>query len=274
MGNIFANKKPAATAEVEDDYLGGGGVLSTDIYPATIKYAYIGKAQNSDARNLTLCLVVNGTEITRSIWMTNRNGDVTYKDKKSGETKNLPGYNQVNGLCMLIASKEVGDMDVEEKTLNLYDFESKKEVPQAVDCFVELHGENLHVAVQEQIVDKTEKNESTGDYEPTGETRRTNEFIKFFPENGLVTISEVAHFIKSLGGDFEEVLREGDISKAISKMEDDGDYAAKWLEKNRGEPYDKSTKTKGKSFGGGKSSGDSESGSTGTKKAKASLFDD
>src|SRR6056297_1810253 len=112
MSNIFAKKKPAASAEVEDDFIGGGGVLDTDIYPAEIKYAYIGKAANSDARNLTLCLKVNGkTEVTRQIWMTNRNGDVTYKDKKSGDPKNLPGFNQVNSLCMLICSKEVGDMD-------------------------------------------------------------------------------------------------------------------------------------------------------------------
>ena len=89
MSNIFANKKPAAKAEVEDDFIGGGGVLDTDIYPATIKYAYIGKAQNSDARNLTLCLKVNGLELTRQIWMTNKNGDVTYKDKKTGEPSRL-----------------------------------------------------------------------------------------------------------------------------------------------------------------------------------------
>ena len=270
MSNIFANKKPAAKAEVEDDYLGGGGVLETDIYPAEIKYAYIGKAANSDARNLTLCLKVNGLEITRSIWMTNRNGDVTYKDKKTGEEKNLPGFNQVNGLCMLIASKEVGDMDVEEKTLNLYDYESQKEVPQAVDCFTELHGEAIQVAIQKQIVDKTAKNDQTGDYEPTGETRETNEFIKFFPEERLVTISEVAHYIKSLGGDFEDVLSDGDLGKAIAKMED-GDYAQKWLDRNRGETYDKSTgkKAEGKAFKGG-----SGSSGGGEKKQKSSLFDD
>lgn len=267
MGNIFSGKKPAAE-KVEDDYIGGGGVLDTDIYPATIKYAYIGKAANSDARNLTLCLKVNGLEITRSIWMTNRNGDVTYTDKKTKEAKNLPGFNQVNGLCMLLASKEVGDMDVEEKVLNLYDYESKKEVPQSVDCFTELHGVTLNVAIQKQIVDKNEKNESTGDYEPTGETRTENEFIKFFPEDRLVTISEVAHFVKSLGGDFDDVLGDGEIAKAIANMEGDGDYATKWLDKNRGETWDRSKgKTEGKAFKGGSSGG-------GEKKAKSSLFDD
>lgn len=273
MGNIFANKKPAAKVEVEDDFIGGGGVLDTDIYEGVIKYAYIGKAANSDAQNVTVSVTIGNREITKSIWMTNRKGDVTYKDKKTGEEKNLPGYNQINGLCMLLCSKEVGDMDVEEKTLNLYDYESKKEVPQAVQCFTELHGMSLQVAIQKQIVDKTEKNKSTGDYEPTGETREVNEFIKFFPEDRLVTISEVAHFVKSLGGEFDEILAEGQISKAISKMEEDGNYASTWLEKNRGEVYDRSTgKKEGKSFGGGKTK--SESGSSEKKSSAADLFDD
>ena len=272
MGNIFANKKPAAKAEVEDDFIGGGGVLDTDIYAGEIKYAYIGKAANSDAQNVTLCLKLGSQEITKSIWMTNRKGDVTYTDKKTKEEKNLPGYNQINGLCMLLCSKEVGDMDVEEKTLNLYDYESKKEIPQAVQCFTELHGLSLQVAIQKQTVDKTKKNESTGEYEPTGETRDVNEFIKFFPEDRLVTISEVAYFVKSLGGEFNEILEEGQISKAINKMEEDGAYATTWLEKNRGQVYDKSTgKKEGKSFGGGKSS---EGGSSEKKKSSAGLFDD
>lgn len=269
MGNIFANKKGVKSEKVEDDYLGGGGVLETDIYPAEIKYAYIGKSNSSEARNLTLSLKVNGLEIQRQIWMTNGKGEVTYTDKKTKEEKNLPGYNQVNSLCMLLLSKEVGDMDVEEKTLNLFDFESRKEIPQAVDCFVELHGMKLNVAIQKQIVDKTEKNESSGEYEPTGETRETNEFIKFFPEEKIVTISEVAHYITSLGGSFEDVLNDGDLSKAIHQMPE-GEYGTKWLEKNRGETWDRSTgKKEGKSFGGGKSS---DGGSSGKK--KSSLFDD
>lgn len=271
MSNIFANKKGVKSEKVEDDYIGGGGVLETDIYPAEIKYAYIGKSNSSNARNLTLSLKVNGLEVQRQIWMTNGDGDVTYKDKKTGEEKNLPGYNQVNSLCMLLCSKEVGDMDVEEKTLSLYDFESKKEIPQAVECFTDLHGLKLNVAIQKQIVDKTEKNESTGDYEPTGETRATNEFIKFFPEDRLVTISEVAHYVKSLGGDFDDVLSDGDLGKAIAQMSEDGDYATKWLDKNRGETWDRSTgKKEGKAFGGGKS----KSGGGSSEKKKSSLFDD
>lgn len=270
MGNIFANKKAVKDEKVEDDFIGGGGVLDTDIYPGTIKYAYIGKAPKSEARNCTLCVVVNGKEVTRQVWMTNKAGDVTYT--KDGETHNLPGYNQINSLAMMLLSKEIGDCEVEEKTLKLYDFDARKEVPQAVECFVELHGKDLQVAIQRQTIDKTEKNDSTGDYEPTGETRDVNEFIKFFPEDKLATLSEIAEFIKGLGGTFDDVMSDGDLQKAIDNMPDEpGAYATKWLEKNRGQTYDRSTgKKEGKSFGGSKSS-DGGSKSSGAKK---SLFDD
>jgi hypothetical protein len=268
MSNIFAGKK-AAPDKVEDDYLGGGGALDTDIYPATIKTAYIGKAASSDARNVTLLLDINGREVRSQIWVSNRSGDVTYKDKKTGEMRNLPGFNQINSLCMLVCSKEMGAMDVEELTVKIYDVDAKKELPQAVDCFSELHGEKIQVALQRQTVDKTALDQNTGKYEPTGETRDQNEIIKFFPESKLVTISDVAEFIRGLGGNFDEVLEAGDIAKAIDKMDDaNSNYAEQWLTRNKGQTYDKSTKgsSEGKSF--------AKSTSEGKAKAKTSLFDD
>lgn len=270
MGNFFANKKPAAKSEVEEDFVGGGGLLDTDVYSATIKYAYLSKAANSDARALNLCLIINKQEVTRQIWMTNRNGDVTYNDKKSGQPKNLPGYNQVNALCMLLASKDVGNMEMEDKVLKLYDYESQKDINQSVPCFEELHGLNLQVAIQRQTVDKTEKNESTGTWEPNGETRDVNEFVKFFPAEVAVTLGEIAQKISSLGADFDDVLTDGNMSNAIGKMSDeDGVWAQKWLEKNRGETWNRSKgKAEGKAFGGAKSSGGDE------RKAKSSVFDD
>ena len=271
MGNYFANKKPATKREVEEDFLGGGGVLDTDLYSGTIKYAYLSKAASSEARALNLCLIINKQEVTRQIWMTNRQGDLTYPDKKTGEQKNLPGYNQANSLCMLLASKDIGDMEVEDKVLKLYDYESQKDINQSVPCFEELHGLDLQVAIQKQTVDKTEKNESTGDYEPTGETRDVNEFVKFFPADVPVTLGEVAHKISGLGGDFDDVLADGDVGKAIKTMTDeDGVWAAKWLDKNRGETWNRAKgKTEGKSFGGG-----SKSSGGGEKKPKSNLFDD
>ena len=269
MSNVFKNKT-AAKEKIEEDFIGGGGVFDTDIYPAKIKHAYIRKSNSdgSKAMAMSLCLLINGRELNTDIWMTNSDGDVTYKDKKTGEKRNLPGFNQVNSLAMLTLSKEIGDLDVEEKTLQLYDFEAKALKPTSVECFVELHDLDIHVAIQRQTVDKNEKGDD-GKYHPTGDTRDVNQVVKFFPEAGLVTISEVAWFIKNLGGDFDEVLSDGDLNKAISKMGDDGEWASKWLERNKGQTWDRSTKKEGKSFGGGTSTSD-----TSSKTKKSDLFDD
>ncbi len=268
MANIFSDKTTAKD-KVEDDFLAGSGILDTDIYLAKIKTAYIGKARDSEARNVTLLLDINGKEHRTQIWVSNKAGEVTYKDKKTSESKNLPGFNQVNSLCLLVAGQEMGSMDVEELTVKLYDFDAKKELPQAVDCFTALHGEEVMVAMQRQTVDKTTKNESTGVYETTGEVKDINEVVKFFAPEAVVTISEVAEFVKSLGGDFDDVINDGDVLKAINRMDGDaGVYAVKWLDRNKGQTYDKATgkKSGGTQFSGGTNKADKP-------KAKNSLFD-
>jgi hypothetical protein len=249
---MFAGAK-AAPDTVEDDFLGGGGVQDTDIYPAEIKTAYMQKAQNSGAMSLVLLMNVNGKDFRSQTWMTNKQGEVTFKDKKTGEIKNLPGFVQMNALAMILTGKEIGDLDVEEKVVKLYDFESKKEVPQSVDCYTELHGLKLQVALQRQIVDVTKKVEGTNDYEPTGEVKDINEIIKFFPEDKRVTISEVNQYISSLGSSLTDTIASGHLLKAINKMpEDMGNYAKTWLDRNKGETYNKA---KGKKGGGGKEFG-------------------
>lgn len=267
MSNIFAGKA-AAGETVEEDFIGSGGVFDTDIYEAVIKTAFIGRAAASDARNVTLLLDIDGREVRSQIWVSNRKGEVTYKDKKTGEAKNLPGFNQLNSLCLLVAGMDMGEMVVEELTVKLYDFDAKKELPQAVDCFTALHGEKISVALQRQTVDKTTKNETSGDYEPTGETRDQNEVVKFFAPEKLVTISEVAQFIKSLGGSFDDVVKDRDIPKAIASMSDEaGGYAKTWLDRNKGQTYNKATGKKAQA-------GQAFSGSTKGTAKRSNLFDD
>lgn len=273
MTNIFSGKQAAAGSNIEEDFVGGGGgILDTNVYEATIKTAYIQKAKASEATSIILLMDINGKELRSQTWVTNRNGDVTYKDKKTGEAKNLPGFSQMNSLALLVAGKDLGDMISEEKTVKLYDFESRSEIPQAVMCFTELHGETIAAAVQRQTVDKTAKNESTGSYDATGETRDVNEVVKFFAPGKMATISEVEMFIKSLGANFGDTVNDGHLLKAIAKMEDDsGAYAATWTEKNAGKTY---VKAKGVAAGGGKAfAGASAAPGAAAKVAASSLFD-
>lgn len=280
--NAFAGAKTAKEdTGVEDDYLRSGGVLDTDIYTATIKACFTQKASKSSALSVVTILEVNGREIRSQVWTTNKNGGVTYKDQKTGKDKNLPGYNQMNSLALLLTGKELGTLDVEEKTLKLYDFDAKKELPQAVDCFVELHGLKVQVAVQKQIVDKTEAIPNTNpvEYKPTGEVREINEVVKYFPEDKLVTMSEIVNYIEGLGANLDETIEAGKLLKAIGKMPAEmGGYAEQWLKTNKGQVYDKSNGTKGskgegKSFDKG-SSDEDDSAATARKSKTAGLFDD
>ena len=263
MANRFSGVQGAADEKVEEDFIGGGGLLDTDIYTATVKAVYETESTKSKAVALNFILDIDGKEVRQQIWMTNGKGGITYK-AKDGSEKNLPGYNQVNSLFMLALGKEIGDTDVEEMTLKLYDYDAKAEVPKQVDCYTDLHGVEIQVAIQRQTVDKTKKDDNTGKYEPTGETRDENEIIKFFPAAAQVTISEVAMHIKSLGGTLDEVLEDDQMEQAIASMIPDGEdtfvggYAEKWLEKNRGNVYNKAKgagKSGGKSFGDKKASG-------------------
>lgn len=276
MSNPFANVETASEDSiVEKDFVGGGGTIPTNLYDGVIKAAYIQESQStgSKAKMVNFIVVIDGKEVRQRITVNNREGKVTYKDKNSGKLKNLPGFSQVNSVCMLIAGKELQNMDVESKTLNLYDHSAGKEVPQSVPCLVELHGEAVGVAIQEQIVDK-QKRQDDGTYENTGETRKENEIVKFFAPDTFVTLSEVENMISGMGGDFKEVLNDGDLLKGVGRMtREQGLWADNWRDSFAGkEPLDKSTGAKagsGKDFGSKAKSGGGDGA-----KAKTNLFDD
>lgn len=273
-GNVFAGKKLAKEDAIDNDYVGGGGLFESDIYVGKIKTAYTGKAANSEARNITLLIDVGGRELRSQIWVSNKMGEVTYKDKQTSEIKNLPGFNQMNALALLVTGKNLGDLDAEDLVVKLYDYDAKKEIPQSVSCFTELHGETIAVAVQKQTVDKNEKN-TAGDYVPSGQTRDINVVVKFLDADKNLTISEIAEFIKGLGEKFDDVVDGGHLLKAIKKAPaEHATYADKWLKMNKGKTYDNSEGKKGsigKAFAG---SGETASGKTNTSKASSSLFDD
>ena len=282
--NIFAGAKTAKDdAGIDDDYIRSGGAVETDIYEGTIKAMFNRGSTKSKAMSIIVMLDVAGREVTSQTWVTNSDGGVTYKDKKDGDKpKNLPGFNQMNTLALLVTGKSLGELAMEERTLKLWDATAKTEVNQVVDCYVDLHGEKVQVAIQKQIVDKEKLVEGSNPprYEPTGETREVNEVVKYFPAEKLVTISEVAHYVKSIGESFDDLVEAGKLLRVISKTpEEAGTYAEKWLKQNKGQTWNRSkaggsggSKGEGQSFGGNKSSGDGESGAS--KKKASSLFDD
>lgn len=178
----------------EKDSVGGSiGPLESGMYNAKVSMAYLTKSSGG-ALGLVLTLkTAANREIRQTLWMTSGSakGCKNYYENKDGEKQFLPGFNLANALCLLTVGKEVSEMDTETKMVNVYNPEAKAEVPTKVDVVMDLMNQEIIVGLFKQVVDKTKKNETTGAYEPTGETREENEIDKFFRASDRMTTAEI-----------------------------------------------------------------------------------
>ena len=180
MSNIFGDMSRDGL-EQSKDVLGGSFVFPTNTYDGIIKLAYAGKAQASNAQSITVHVDIDGKEYRETIWITNRDGQNWYADKKDPSKKHpLPGFVTIDDICLLSTGMPLANQETEEKMVMLYDFDEQKEVPKNVHVITSILGLPITLAIVEEIVDKTKKNDSTGQYEPTGETRNQNLIDKVF----------------------------------------------------------------------------------------------
>lgn len=238
--SIFGNLSNEGHEQVEDR-LGGFALFPTDIYEAKIKMAYAGASQRG-ARFVHLIADIGGKEYSETIYVTNAKGENFYHPKDGNgnpdpKKKNtMPGYVQVDDICLLISGKPLNEQDSEEKIVKIYDYEAKKEVPTSVPVLVELLGGDIRFAIQQAKEDKNQKDESTGEYKPTGETRDTNNIEKSFHFETKMTVVEIRN-------------------EATEPTFHDA-----WAAKNRGVVRDKSSGAKGGNNGRPPQSGNAPAG--------------
>lgn len=191
--SLLKNLTSDSSIAQEKDSVGGNAPLDSGLYPMTITMAYINKAA-SGALGLVLTLKTEDKkEVRQTLWMsagTAKGGNNYYTDK-NGDKQYLPGYLQANSIALLTAGKEISEMDTEVKVVNAYSPEAKAEVPTKVEAVMDLIGKEIIVGLIKQTVDKTKKNDSTGVYEATGETREENEIDKIFRASDRMTTAEI-----------------------------------------------------------------------------------
>lgn len=207
--------------EKSEDRLGGGfAAKESDIYHGKIKFAYATKSSGGAMGIVLSVALADNTEYRETLWITNKKGENFFLNKQDPTKKvPLPGFTVVDDICLVACEKPLSDMDSEEKTINVYDFEAKRELPKSVDMLVELIGKDVALAIVKETVNKQAKNEATGEYEPTNETREQNVITKVFEPNSKFTVAEA---------------REGADAPAF--------YDA-WLERNKGKTIDRTAKT-------------------------------
>lgn len=177
--------------EQSEDRLGGVNIIATDIYEATIKVAYAGKSEGG-AQSLTILFdLPGGVDYRETTWLTNRKGENWFPNKQDSSKKvPLPGFTVAEDLCLCATGKPLSEQDSAEKILSIYDSEAKKELPKAVMTLPDLQGKKVLLGIVKATVDKQIKNTTTGNYEPTGESREENNIEKVFEINTRMTVSE------------------------------------------------------------------------------------
>ena len=213
------NLKQDASVEKAVDTLGGGGVLDTNVYPFQVKTIYLGESKTGAVSATVVGKLENGSEFKTTQWIVSGNakGNKPYYER-NGKKYPLPGYTIIDDICLAITGKSLGDAEMEEKTIKIYDYEVSKEVPTEVDCICDVEDGEVFLAISKQLEDKTE-DDGAGGRTPTGETRETNEVAKVMNTDGA-TMLEVKDGLAIEFGD-------------------------KWLKKNEGKVRDRTTKTSG-----------------------------
>lgn len=238
---MFNNLTDQGLEKAEDRLGGGFSVRETDIYTFKIKAAYAGKSQGG-AMNVSLIAVDSQGEYRETIYITNRKGENFFV--KDGKKIPLPGFTIINDLCLIATGEPLSEQETEEKVINLYDFEAKKEVPTSVPMIMALLDAEVSLSIQKNLEDKNVKNDA-GDYVPSGETRDTNTIGKVFHTETKMTVVE-----------------------ALEGAEEAKFWDA-WLEKNKGKVFDRTKKD----TGGGKPVGARPTPTAGAKEGgRPSLF--
>lgn len=243
----FANLKTKENMTLDTDTIAGGrrGPLESGVYDAKINLAYLDKSQGG-ATALHITFETDQGDVRQTIWMTS--GDAkgnknTYTDKEGNE-QYLPGFSMANSIALLTVGKEIADVIEEtgaDKTIKLWDFDAKAELPTEKFVIVGLLNESIKIGIRKQIVDKNQKN-ADGNYVPTGETREINELEKVFRDRDGMTVPE------------------------ILAQADEAVFINTWKERFTGDTVDKSTKKAGVQTGLAGSAANS------VEKPKTSLF--
>lgn len=201
--------------EKQEDRLGGGGVLDAGIYSGTIKVAYAGESKGG-AKNINFIFDLGGREYRETVYITNKKGENFFLNKQDASKKvPLPGFSLVDNICLLTVEKPLAEQDVADKMVKIYDFDLKKEIPTSVPVLVDLIGKPISLAILKELVNKNVKNDSTGEYEATAETREQNVIDKALHTETKLTVVEA------------------------QQGEEVGTFWDKWLEKNAGKIRDK-----------------------------------
>lgn len=198
---MFENLQTSEDVQEATDNLGGTFILDTDVHNMDIDMAYIDYSDGG-AMSLVLTFTSPGKTLRQTLWMTSGNdkGNKNFYLDRNNNKQYLPGFTLADDLSLMTCNIPMAQQVTEEKTINVYDFTAKKELPVKKQVVMSMLQKKIKVAVFKQIVDKSIKNptfnadlpvsDANLKYVTTGETRDENEIDKFFSSAKSLTVVE------------------------------------------------------------------------------------
>lgn len=219
--SVFGDLKSDGLEQAEDR-LGGFSVLPADAYDFTIMVAYAGKSPKG-ARYVAIEVDAKGKKYSETIYITNAKGENFFLNKQDNSKKvPLPGFTTINDICIMTTEKPLSEQATEDKMVNVYDPDAKKQLPKSVPVLVELIGKEVTLGILNILENKSEKNDSTGEYQDIAEERSINQINKVFHCPSHITMPEA-------------------LAAQASGQAPVADFYTKWVEKNKGTVQDKRT---------------------------------
>jgi hypothetical protein len=175
--------------EKSQDRLGGFSPLDSGVYIAKIKALYAGQSAGGAMSITLLAELQNGKEYRETVYVTNKEGKNFFLNKDDRTKKvPLPGFTVADDLCLIATGKPLAEQDTEEKVINVYDYETKKELPKSVPMIVEAIGQEVSLGIIKQVVNKNVKQGT--EYVATAETREENFIDKVFHPTLRLSVAE------------------------------------------------------------------------------------
>lgn len=175
----------------EEDKLGGFKLLESGVYNAVIEYAY-GHVSSGGAQAITVAFKVGekNQSLNHTFYITNKKKEAYYTDK-SGQKHFLPGFNLANALVYAATGKELPNVEIAERTLPIYDFNQRKEVPTQVQALIELSGAKVALGIHKVRANKRVKLQD-GSYTESAEDTLFNEIDRVFinKDDKIYTVQE------------------------------------------------------------------------------------
>ena len=199
-----------------DDNTRTSTVLDSGLYQGVLKYLYFTESA-SKAIAANLVIDINGLARNFTLWISYKNGVLFKENPQTHQKEYLSNYKKINALAFCATGKPLDQLTQEEKTIKIFNRETRKEEPTQAMCIVELINKPICIGLK-KVNHHVEQKQLDGSYLPTDKTVFINDIDKFYNTEGKIA---------------------QEISSGSPR-----EYADKWLKNNKGRVFEENMSNK------------------------------